>query len=201
MNTTARHLLIASYESVVVACGSYVLLTMQSLLFGLVTYLEAIYLDIKTLFAQIDRLSERKLIKPKDTCLPRRENLDLQMRERCNEAINLHQKMNRYFAQQQNPPNFRPRQYLEHSITTEMLHFFAAYFLNNRGNIPRKRRIRMLQILSATTLIFDSFQTHAQPGRCNEFHHPDNDNALGIECMLFTAYGGEGDKKYFVHFS
>lgn len=109
----------ASFQSVCVACCAYVLLTMPSLLIGFLIYLEAFFLDIRTIFAQLDRLSlfERRTSK--------RGNLDLQMLQRCRDAVDLHQKVNRYIVQQWILPNSRHRKYLEHSNTT--LHRNVAF--------------------------------------------------------------------------
>lgn len=88
----------ASYETACVACCAYILLTMPTLLIGFVIYLEAFFSDIRALFAQIDRVSERNisgLAKLKDSYLPERQNLNLLMLERCRDAVNLHQKVNR----------------------------------------------------------------------------------------------------------
>lgn len=81
------------------------------MLIGFVIYVEAFWSDIKCQFAQIDRLSERRISttpKLKDSDLRGDENLDLLMLERCRDAVDLHQKVNRYRLHSIIPPNLRP---------------------------------------------------------------------------------------------
>lgn len=64
---------------------------MAGLLIGFMRYLEACFLDIKSLFGQMDRLTERKIY-----TAPTRMNWDLLMLRCCKEAVDLHQEVNRY---------------------------------------------------------------------------------------------------------
>lgn len=112
MNTTLRCVLLAIYETSVATCASYVCCAIPSLLIASMTYSKACYLDIKSLFAQVDQLSERKNVKrsePKNSetfkngqkfkqislNIHQRMNTELKMLERCKEAVDLHRKVNR----------------------------------------------------------------------------------------------------------
>lgn len=93
-------------------CASYVCCAIPSLLIASMTYSKACYLDIKSLFAQVDRLSERKNVKrsePKNADalkngqrfkhislnMHQRVITEIKMLERCKEAVDLHRKVNR----------------------------------------------------------------------------------------------------------
>lgn len=99
MNTTLRNIIWASYVVFCFLCWFNVVSTITSLLIGFVIYQEAFCSDIKYQFGQMNRLSERKIStspKLKDSCSSERENFDLLMLERFRDAVDLHQKTNRY---------------------------------------------------------------------------------------------------------
>lgn len=104
LNTTSRLVFITLYETHSGVCAALIISMMPCLLIGSMLYLEAFFLDIESLFVQMDRLSERKISKPfksgrLDSHLPHRVNLDLVMLERCKEVVDLHKEMNRYCIQ------------------------------------------------------------------------------------------------------
>lgn len=99
MNTTIRCAILVLYETLAVTCGIVSVCAMPSVLIGFMISSEAILLDIKSIFVQLNRLSiqrnnAQRPERDNSTSISRK-NLNMKMIECCKEAIKLHQKFNR----------------------------------------------------------------------------------------------------------
>lgn len=89
------------YETLGATCGPFVFYSVPSMLFAFMIYSEAFFLDIKSLFVQVDRLSDHRVDEQpqsKDSHLPEAkcQKSKLLMLERCKKIVEFHQRVNRY---------------------------------------------------------------------------------------------------------
>lgn len=112
MNTTFRCVLLVLYEAYVCVSAIIVYGSILCLLIGFMIYSKVCYLEIVSLFAQMDRLSERENSQRSDTVSieplkhartlpnernsPQRVSTESEILELCTEAVNLHLKLNTY---------------------------------------------------------------------------------------------------------
>lgn len=109
VNDTLRRTLLVLYGTFGATCATLFFCSMPSLLIGFMLYLEAIFLDIKSLFSQLDHLSDienAQRSKQNNSKQTQHDNFERKLFECCKEVVDLHQKMNRYcLSQSTNPLN------------------------------------------------------------------------------------------------
>lgn len=98
LNSTLRCAIIVLYETLAVTCGVASVCAMPSVLIGFMLSSEAVLLDIKSIFVQLNHLSQcNNAQRPERnySASISRKSLKMEMVKCLKEAIQLHQKLNR----------------------------------------------------------------------------------------------------------